>query len=198
MLRPWASAAGGRGGGAGPPWIFKHGTNIVIRGLKMLFFGLFCYFSVFFFVTPPPPHWKRQIVLFFWYFLLIFSRFFVPRWNIFCRRPWLRPVSKQVQQPMSRIAMHFESNRMAWMKTCNNKISSILLFLFNQWDNAAAQIINYVRPFWLNLSFLHQNALKLQFYHLPKFGGQAPLLSKIEPHKSMPFQKIMKKQVKNT
>jgi len=23
-----------------PPWIFKHGTNIVDRGLKVLFFGL--------------------------------------------------------------------------------------------------------------------------------------------------------------
>jgi len=39
-----------------PPWIFKHGTNIVDRGLKVLFFGLFCYFSVFFFSLPPP--WK--------------------------------------------------------------------------------------------------------------------------------------------
>jgi len=36
-----------------PPWIFKHGTNIVDRGLKLLFFGLFYYFSVFFSVGFP-------------------------------------------------------------------------------------------------------------------------------------------------
>jgi len=54
----WASVAEGRGGRA-PPWIFKHGTNIVDRGLKVLFFGLF---SVFFPLFPPP-------------------------WKIFCRRP---------------------------------------------------------------------------------------------------------------
>jgi len=29
------------------PQNFKYGTNIVDRGLKVLFFGLFCYFSVF-------------------------------------------------------------------------------------------------------------------------------------------------------
>jgi len=28
-------------GGPCTPWIFKHGTNIVNRGLKVLFFGLF-------------------------------------------------------------------------------------------------------------------------------------------------------------
>jgi len=44
-------AAGGKG--AVPPWIFKHGTNIVNRGLKVLFFSLFCYFSVFFSVDSP-------------------------------------------------------------------------------------------------------------------------------------------------
>jgi len=32
------------------PWIFKHGTNIVDRGLKVLFFGLFSRWSP----------WKRQ------------------------------------------------------------------------------------------------------------------------------------------
>jgi len=52
MLKSWALAAGGRG--AVPPWIFKHGTNIVDRSLKMLFFGLFCYFSVSLSVAPPP------------------------------------------------------------------------------------------------------------------------------------------------
>jgi len=34
--------------GVGSGWIFKHGTNIVDGGLKVLFFGLFCYFSSFF------------------------------------------------------------------------------------------------------------------------------------------------------
>jgi len=32
--------SGGQGGRA-PPWVFKHGTNIVERCLKVLFFGLF-------------------------------------------------------------------------------------------------------------------------------------------------------------
>jgi len=45
-----------------PPWIFKHGTNIVDRGLNVLFFGLFYYFLVFFSVAPP---WKTQLVPFF-------------------------------------------------------------------------------------------------------------------------------------
>jgi len=31
-------------GGRGPLWIFKHGTNIVDIGLKVLFFGLFLLF----------------------------------------------------------------------------------------------------------------------------------------------------------
>jgi len=44
---PWASTAGGHG-----PRIFKHGTNIVDKGLKVLFSAIFCYFSVFF---PLPP-----------------------------------------------------------------------------------------------------------------------------------------------
>jgi len=34
------------------------------------------------------------------------------------------------------------------------------------------QIINHVSPIWSNLSYLHQNALKLQFYHLPKFENR--------------------------
>jgi len=46
----WALEAGGKG--AVPPWILKNGTNIVDRGLKVLFFGLFCYFSIFFPLAP--------------------------------------------------------------------------------------------------------------------------------------------------
>jgi len=38
----------GAGGSRGPPLDFQHGTNIVDRGLKVLFFGLFS-------VPPPPP-----------------------------------------------------------------------------------------------------------------------------------------------
>jgi len=36
-------------GGRGPwlPWTFMHGTDVVDRGLIVLFFGHFCYFSDF-------------------------------------------------------------------------------------------------------------------------------------------------------
>jgi len=54
MIDTWASAAGG----GAPPWIFIHGTDIVDRGLIVLFFSPFsvgtpleeaywCYFLVF-------------------------------------------------------------------------------------------------------------------------------------------------------
>jgi len=46
----------GRLGGV-PPWIFKHGTNIVDRGLKVLF-RPFLLFSVFF---PLPPLSPRKV-----------------------------------------------------------------------------------------------------------------------------------------
>jgi len=42
--------SGGQGGAVPLPWIFKHGTNIVDRGLKVLFFGLFL---LFFFPLAP-------------------------------------------------------------------------------------------------------------------------------------------------
>jgi len=41
------------------PWIFIHGTDIVDRSLIVLFFGLFCYFSVFF----PLPSLPLEIFL---------------------------------------------------------------------------------------------------------------------------------------
>jgi len=44
--------SGRQEGRAPSPWIFKHGTDIVDRGLIVLFFGLFCYFSIF---RCPPP-----------------------------------------------------------------------------------------------------------------------------------------------
>jgi len=46
-LNTWASAAGGRGRAPLLPRIFKHGTNIVDRGSKVLFFGLFLLFFSF-------------------------------------------------------------------------------------------------------------------------------------------------------
>jgi len=56
---------GVRSGGTGVcglSWIFIHGTDIVDSGLKVLFFGLFCYFSLFFSVAPLR---RGLIVLFF-------------------------------------------------------------------------------------------------------------------------------------
>jgi len=47
----------GQGGPCPSPLYFIHGSNIVDRGLKVLFFDLFCYFSVLFFVGL--PLWKR-------------------------------------------------------------------------------------------------------------------------------------------
>jgi len=43
----------GRGSRAPPPWIFKHGTNIIDRGLKVLFFGHFLLFFGLFSVVLP-------------------------------------------------------------------------------------------------------------------------------------------------
>jgi len=74
---------GSRGGRA--PSIFKHDTNIVDKGLKVLFFGLLCYFFFF----PVLPLRKRLNSDILWSFLLFFGLFFVPPWKIFCRRPWL-------------------------------------------------------------------------------------------------------------
>jgi len=43
----WASAVG-EAGELWPPWIFIHGTDIITKGLIVLFFGLFS-------VAPLPP-----------------------------------------------------------------------------------------------------------------------------------------------
>jgi len=48
------------GGRGRAPWIFIHGTNIAGRGLKVLFFGLFCYFSVFFSVALPSGNFSAD------------------------------------------------------------------------------------------------------------------------------------------
>jgi len=53
----------GRGRGhAHPPWIFIHGTDIVDRGLIVLFSNFFAIFRSFFFRWPPG---RSLIVLFF-------------------------------------------------------------------------------------------------------------------------------------
>jgi len=54
-----------------------HGTDIVDKGLIVLFFDLFCYFLVFFSVYHPPPSKKGLIVLFSVLFLLFFGLFSV-------------------------------------------------------------------------------------------------------------------------
>jgi len=63
----------GRGGqeGRAPPWIFKHGTNIVDRGVKVLIFGLFLLFFGIFSVALPPR--KRLNSAIFLYFFGLFS-----------------------------------------------------------------------------------------------------------------------------
>jgi len=48
--------AGARG--RGTPWIFKHGTNIVDRGLKVLFLPFFAIFWSFFHCPPTPGRGK--------------------------------------------------------------------------------------------------------------------------------------------
>jgi len=69
----WASAVG---------MDFILGTDIVYGGLKVLFFGLFYYFSVFF---PLSPHPRRGLIVL---FLLFFGIFFpLPPWKFTCRRP---------------------------------------------------------------------------------------------------------------
>jgi len=70
--------SGGQGTMA-QPWIFIHGTNLVDKGLKVLFFGVF-YFSVFFSVAsifPPPPLKEAFNSAIFRSFLLFFSIFSV-------------------------------------------------------------------------------------------------------------------------
>jgi len=60
--------------GAMPLWTFIRGTDIVVRGLRVLFFGLF-------FVVSPPR--RGLIVLFF----CLFSVTPFPPWKFFYRRP---------------------------------------------------------------------------------------------------------------
>jgi len=47
-------SVGAEEGGAGPR-IFKHGTNVVDRGLKVLFLGLFAIFVFFPVALPSSP-----------------------------------------------------------------------------------------------------------------------------------------------
>jgi len=78
----------GQEGCAPPPQIFKHGTNIVDKGLKVLFFGLFCYFRAFFPLSLPVKETKSAI----------FRSFFFVNFRSFFRcspLPWSYPVGKR-------------------------------------------------------------------------------------------------------
>jgi len=57
------------------PLDFKHDTNVVDRGLKVLFFGLFLELFGLFSRCPPL---KELISAIFWYFLLFFGLFPLP------------------------------------------------------------------------------------------------------------------------
>jgi len=61
----------GIGRRAVPPWIFKHGTSIVDKGSKVLFFGFLLFFGLF----SLAPSWKRLNSAIFGIFLLIFGFF---------------------------------------------------------------------------------------------------------------------------
>jgi len=72
---------GGWGEGAWPSWIFKHSTNIVDRGLNVVFFALFLLFSAFFtifLVFFPLVSLEDANSTIFRYFLLIFGHFSLP------------------------------------------------------------------------------------------------------------------------
>jgi len=55
-----------------PPWIFKHGTNIVNRGLIVLFSAFFAIFRCFFPLALPPG---RGLIVLFSVFFAIFRSF---------------------------------------------------------------------------------------------------------------------------
>jgi len=74
----------GREGLAPPPWIFTHGTNIVNRGLIVLFFRLIA-FRCFF---PLPPLGRGLIILFFVFFFVG-----PPAVQIVIYRPYFRLVN---------------------------------------------------------------------------------------------------------
>jgi len=79
---------------AADPWIFIHGTNIVDRGLKALFFGVFLLLFGLFFRCPPPP-WKGLNSAIFGLFLLFFGLFLLPSpLEIFLPTPLYVPVFK--------------------------------------------------------------------------------------------------------
>jgi len=76
---------GHRQRGAGPPpWIFMHGTNVVDRGLKVLFSVFLLFFGLF----PLALFWKRLNSAVFQSFLVFFGLFSVgPLLEIFLRTP---------------------------------------------------------------------------------------------------------------
>jgi len=128
--------------------ILNNGTDIVDRGLIVLFFGiffllfeiffaifrifyaifrssfllvfdLFCYFSVFF----RWPSWKKLNSAVFRSFLLFFGLFFVGLlpWKIFCRRPCA-------------LSSVFENSTCIWNRTCWIQTRDFSLDLDLAWD----------------------------------------------------------------
>jgi len=81
-----ALAVGGQGGRG--PSDFKRGTNIVNKGLKVLFFGLFSYFRSFFPLPPPPPPEEAK-EYYYSVFFANFRSFFTLSLEIFLPTPLL-------------------------------------------------------------------------------------------------------------
>jgi len=77
----------GSGGQWLPSWIFIDGTNIIDRGLKVLFFGLF-------FRCPHPG--RGLIVLFFGLFSVVFSVF---------------PPPGNFSVPMPLVGLHYQCSK---------------------------------------------------------------------------------------
>jgi len=70
-----------------PPRVFIDGTNIVGRGLKVLFSAVLLLFGLF----SVGPHWKWLNSAILRYFIANLRSFFrcpPPLWKNFCRRPW--------------------------------------------------------------------------------------------------------------
>jgi len=61
---------GGQGKRAHPLQIFVHGTNIIDKSSKVLFFGVFSLFFGLFFPLPPLPPGRGLVVLLFGLFAI--------------------------------------------------------------------------------------------------------------------------------
>jgi len=85
----WPSmGVGGRAGGCGPSWIFKHGTNIVDRGLKK------CYFAIFWtFCFLAPLEEANSAIFRYFLLILVFILLPPPPWKIFLRKITFCPLT---------------------------------------------------------------------------------------------------------